>query len=239
MARARIIKPSFFYDEELCDLPPMVRLLFIGLWCLADREGRLEYKPKEIKAQVFPYDKINVTKSLSILEPAFISIYEVNAKKYIAINNFCKHQHPHTKEAKSALPAPPSTDPVPEIPVQAPEKGIAKMPLTLNPYTITLNHNHNPEADCGGGGADSFLSGLVTLWEEINGRLVTEYEGKKILSLLEIFSTAWIEDAMKVAADAGKRKLNYVEGILNRWQAEGKDVGNKGLETFLVIAKLL
>lgn len=241
MARARIIKPSFFYDEELCDLPPMVRLLFIGLWCLADREGRLEYKPKEIKAQVFPYDKINVTKSLSILEPAFISIYEVNAKKYIAINNFCKHQHPHAKEAKSALPAPPSTDPVPEIPVQAPEKDSAKMPLTLNPYTITLNHNHNhnPETDCGGGGADQVLSGLVNLWEEINGRPVTEYEGKKILSLLETFSESWIEDAMKVAADAGKRKLNYVEGILNRWQTEGRDSGKKSRESFLELAKRL
>lgn len=110
------------------------------------------------------HGKINVTKSLSILEPAFISIYEVNAKKYIAINNFCKHQHPHAKEAKSALPAPPSTNPAPEIPGQATEKDSAKMPLTLNPYTITLNHNHNPETDCSGGGADGFLSGLVTLW---------------------------------------------------------------------------
>lgn len=98
---------------------------------------------------------------------------------------------------------------------------------------------YNPPSGDRSGGADSFLSGLVTLWEEINGRLVTEYEGKKILSLLEIFSAAWIEDAMKVAADAGKRKLNYVEGILNRWQAEGRDGGKKGRETFLDIAKRL
>lgn len=238
MARARIIKPSFFYDEELCELPPMVRLLFIGLWCLADREGRLEYKPKEIKAQVFPYDKINITKSLSILEPAFISIYEVNAKKYIAINNFSKHQRPHTKEAKSALPAPPSNNLAQEIPVQAPEKDGAKTPLTLNPYTITLNHNHNPETECGGG-SDRSISDLVNLWENINARPVTGYEGEKIGELLETFSATWLEDAMKVAADAGKRKLNYVEGILNRWQAEGRDSDKKNRESFLELAKRL
>lgn len=39
MARARNIKPSFFKNEDLADLNPFDRLLFIGLWCLADREG--------------------------------------------------------------------------------------------------------------------------------------------------------------------------------------------------------
>jgi hypothetical protein len=34
----------------------MVRLLFTGLWCLADREGRLEDRPAEIKAEIFSYD---------------------------------------------------------------------------------------------------------------------------------------------------------------------------------------
>ena len=44
---------------------------------------------------------------------------------------------------------------------------------------------------------------------------------------------------MKVAADAGKRKLNYVEGILNRWQTEGRDSGKKSRESFLELAKRL
>jgi hypothetical protein len=49
MARARNIKPAFFKNEQLVELGMSTRLLFIGLWCLADREGRLEDRPKRIK----------------------------------------------------------------------------------------------------------------------------------------------------------------------------------------------
>ena len=42
MARARLLKPGFFTNEDLCELPAFGRLLFAGLWTIADREGRLE-----------------------------------------------------------------------------------------------------------------------------------------------------------------------------------------------------
>ncbi len=50
--RARGIKPAFFKNEELAELGTVAQLLFIGLWCLADREGRLEDRPKRIGAEV-------------------------------------------------------------------------------------------------------------------------------------------------------------------------------------------
>ena len=59
MARARNIKPSFFMNEDLGQADPLVSLLFISLWCLADREGRLEDRPLKIKAQTFPYREIS------------------------------------------------------------------------------------------------------------------------------------------------------------------------------------
>ena len=52
MARARNIKPGFFDNETLGELPALTRLLFIGLWCLADREGRLQDRPKRIKKEL-------------------------------------------------------------------------------------------------------------------------------------------------------------------------------------------
>ncbi|WP_461949107.1 hypothetical protein ACOKPE_14565 [Acinetobacter baumannii] len=52
MARSRNIKPSFFMNEDIIELPYEARLLFIGLWTLADREGRLENRPKKIKGAV-------------------------------------------------------------------------------------------------------------------------------------------------------------------------------------------
>ena len=44
-------------NEELADLDPIARLLFIYLWMLADREGRLEDRPKRIAGRALPYDR--------------------------------------------------------------------------------------------------------------------------------------------------------------------------------------
>ncbi len=108
MARARMLKPSFFRNEELCELPMEGRLLFAGLWTIADREGRLEYRVKRIKADIFPYDDVNVAEHLTKLETnEFVTVYEVDGIKYIQINNFKKHQHPHPNEPKSLIPTPP------------------------------------------------------------------------------------------------------------------------------------
>jgi hypothetical protein len=56
MARARNIKPGFFANDVLAEIDPLGRLLFAGLWTIADREGRLEDRIKKIKAQILPYD---------------------------------------------------------------------------------------------------------------------------------------------------------------------------------------
>ena len=50
MPGARNIKPAFFANEFLAELPCEARLLFIGLWTLADRRGRLEDRSKGIMA---------------------------------------------------------------------------------------------------------------------------------------------------------------------------------------------
>ena len=46
MARSRNIKPAFFKNYELADCGAYAQLLFAGLWCLADRDGLLENKPR-------------------------------------------------------------------------------------------------------------------------------------------------------------------------------------------------
>jgi hypothetical protein len=105
--RARNLKPSFFKNEDLADIEPLGRLLFQGLWCLADREGRLEDRPKRIRAEVLPYDHCDVDKLLDALAAkGFILRYTKNNNKFIQIANFKKHQFPHTKERESTIPAP-------------------------------------------------------------------------------------------------------------------------------------
>lgn len=108
MARARNIKPGFFTNEDLAECSHAARLLFCGLWCLADREGRLEDRPKRIKASLLPYDDADVDMLLSELEEHdFIMRYEVSDSNYIWITGFHKHQRPHHMEEPSSIPPPP------------------------------------------------------------------------------------------------------------------------------------
>ena len=113
MARIRSLKPDFFKDEDLAVLPFEARLLFEGLWCYADKEGRLEDRPKYLKAEIFPYDKIDIEKLLNLLsspqiperpQKVFIRRYTVNCRNYIDIPEFLKHQSPHNTEKDSVLP---------------------------------------------------------------------------------------------------------------------------------------
>lgn len=107
MARSRNIKPGFFLNDQLAEIEPLGRLLFAGLWTIADREGRLEDRPKRIKVEVLPYDNCNVDHLLNELHKRnFIIRYEVDGERYIQITNWHKHQNPHCKEKKSTIPAP-------------------------------------------------------------------------------------------------------------------------------------
>ena len=108
MARARNIKPGFYRDAALVELPVETRLLFPGLWMLADREGRLEDNPKQIKMEIYPCDNFDINSLLEQLSDAdLITRYKVDGKSYIQINNFIKHQNPHKQEPPSAIPPAP------------------------------------------------------------------------------------------------------------------------------------
>ena len=121
MARLRTLKPGFFIDEYLAECQPLTRLLFAGLWTIADREGRLEDRPRRIKAECLPYDDCDVDALLSELaRHDFIIRYGFEGKRFIAVPTWHKHQSPHMKESASTIPAPDehgaSTNPAPYEP---------------------------------------------------------------------------------------------------------------------------
>lgn len=171
MARARNIKPGFFKNEILAEVNPLGRLLFAGLWTLADREGRLEDRPKRIKAEILPYDNCDINELLnSLAESDFIQRYEVDGCHYIQINNFIKHQNPHVKESASDIPAPDvhrtstvqeqdehrsspadslnlvtdSFNPIKDISSQSPTQAPALSPATPYDDIVSLFHEHTP-----------------------------------------------------------------------------------------------
>lgn len=107
MARARNIKPGFYKNEDLAECSPWARLIFPGLWMLADREGRMEDRPKRIKGELLPYDAIEVDPLLDELARwGFILRYQVDGDRFIQVLKFSEHQAPHVREAASIIPAP-------------------------------------------------------------------------------------------------------------------------------------
>jgi hypothetical protein len=108
MPRARNLKPGFFSNEDLAECSPWARLCFAGLWTLADREGRLEDRPKRIKGELFRFDSIEVEPLLVELERfGFVVRYQIDGDRFIQVSKFAEHQTPHYSEKQSVIKPPP------------------------------------------------------------------------------------------------------------------------------------
>lgn len=111
VARIRTIKPGFFRHEDLFEAEKSsgfpLRLVFAGLWTVADREGRFEWKPRAIKLDVLPYDDIDFTAALEALAThGFIVKYTAGGRTFAHIPSWGKHQQVNVREAKSEIPSP-------------------------------------------------------------------------------------------------------------------------------------
>lgn len=116
--RARNLKPGTFKNELLAVADPIYTLIFQGLWCLSDREGRLEDRPGKIHIEINPGRAFETTeRALAWLsENGFIVRYEIGGVRCIWVVEFSKHQNPHQKEPPSKLP------PYQQKPVPTPDK---------------------------------------------------------------------------------------------------------------------
>lgn len=207
MARTRNLKPSFFTNEALADLSPLARLLFQGLWTQADREGRLEDRPKKLKAQILPYDNCDGEELLAQLSTSgFVQRYEVNGQRYLSIPTFRKHQNPHPKEPASVIP-----------PLQAPSKKTA-------PRTRTTAESR-PDSDepCTVSGeqvsSNAIPSHILTtnVLEAPNGALAGESEGGESRAARgrDVFAY-WVQVMNHPGAIYGDKRKGAVEARLKQ-----------------------
>jgi hypothetical protein len=105
VARARLIKPGFYSNEQLSECSILARYVFPGLWMLADRAGRLEDRPKRIKGELLRYDDGDMDGLLcELARHGLITRYVVDGVSLIQIETFTKHQHCHVNEPASTLP---------------------------------------------------------------------------------------------------------------------------------------
>ena len=104
MARIRTIKPEFFTSEDIVSLSPLARLLYIALWCEADREGRMAWKPRTFKLRYFPSDDCDIDGLCAeIVGRGMVKLYG-DGLAYIPA--FSDHQHVNPRESASTLPDP-------------------------------------------------------------------------------------------------------------------------------------
>lgn len=97
MARIRTIKPSFWKDQKLARLKRDIRLMFIGLWNLADDEGIVHADASLIKSELFPFEEdlrvTTVQEWIDQLTKARIIIpFVYNDESYYYIRTFTTHQ---------------------------------------------------------------------------------------------------------------------------------------------------
>lgn len=157
MARTRNLKPSFFTNDLLAECEPMARLLFAGLWTLADRDGRLEYRPRRIKGHLFPYDNCDVALLVEQLASrGFVRVYRAAGIDVLEIPTFGEHQRCHPDERSEGLPPPPEGDATSVFPERNTEPGnparepgnfpatCALYPSVLTPSVLTPSSSCPP-----------------------------------------------------------------------------------------------
>lgn len=225
--RARGIKPSFFTNDRLVDLDPLIRLLFIGTWQASDRRGLLEDRPMKLKIQILPADDCDVDEFLYQLQDAgfVIRYHEKKApeKRYIKIIKFPDHQNPHRDEKVN-----------PNIPEFDPKKhGISTRPAGCQQGADTVpapsQHQSNP-ADSYNLTPDSLTPDSLTF---VNGTEPSTKEGisrvfnkgEKVFSLATLLRDLILSNrpAAKVPSATAEGLAHWCHDIDLLLRIDGRD----------------
>ena len=104
--RKRMISPEFFQHDGLGTCSLRARLLFVGLWTLCDKAGRMRWNSLVVHGQLFPFER-DADIDAAVAELAgvgSVALYRVGSREYLEIPSWLDHQRPHPKEAESSLP---------------------------------------------------------------------------------------------------------------------------------------
>ena len=236
MARTRSIKPSFFKNEYLAECEPMARLLFVGLWTLADSQGRMEFRPLRIKAELFPYENCDILGLLKQLaDKGFVRAYESGDVKVLEIPTFGDHQRCHPDERDEGLPPPdesaetivfPERNAKPGNPTLEPGNPPASCafnPSTSNPSTSNpLDAPSTPKRRCSKP-ADPLRWSAESGWEGITDADRAEWSQAYPAADLPVElakATQWLKANPKKA-----RKSNWRRWLTTVWLSKCQDRG--------------
>lgn len=117
MARIRTVKPELFRHKKLYQLEREtglpLRVAWIALFTVADRDGRFRWDPEVLKLDTLPFDKnpdgtdLDFSRVLDALwTRGFIEKYVCEGEEYGFIPTWKAHQVINNRESSSKLPKP-------------------------------------------------------------------------------------------------------------------------------------
>lgn len=89
--------------------------------------------------------------------------------------------------------------------------------------------NYSKEKSKGDGGCGCYKS-PISLFEEIKAAPLNEYEITRLAEIVDEYGEKWTLEALKVMADAGKCRIDYVNGILRNWKTNGRSAKPKSFK---------
>ena len=94
--RIRTIKPDFFSSPQVVACSPWARLLFIGLWLVADDHGWAAFDPGRCRLELFPADTVDVLAMAAELTDVGLvqpHLDPTTGKVILHIPGFGRHQY--------------------------------------------------------------------------------------------------------------------------------------------------
>ena len=108
MPRYRTIKPEFWSNGQVVECSPNARLLFLGLLNFCDDAGRHVWRPKQIKAEIFPADDFTPDDIGGMIEELasnrLIAVYVNDGQEFIQVTGW--HHQRIDKPQKPKCPDP-------------------------------------------------------------------------------------------------------------------------------------
>lgn len=121
MARQRFLKPEMWADKTFGTLKSDEKLLFIGLFSLADDEGRINADPMYLRSHVFPYEtwsakKVQALRDSLLAKMPNVHLYVTGSQnaEHIALLKWGDHQKPKYPTPSKIPPPFPQGSPSPD-----------------------------------------------------------------------------------------------------------------------------
>lgn len=212
MARKRMIDPNIWQSEDFSKLSTLGKLVFIGLFSLADDEGRGRCNPVYLKSTLFPYEEgirsADIDKTLSeISSNMSVIFYSCDGSSYYSLYNWNTWQKIDR----------PSESKIPEYNSQAMQRlfveDSSKVRRAIVPNKKRIEDNKNIKEENRNKIVEIYNTYCVNLPRV---QKLTDKRNKSIDNFLKEFTEEQFEDICKIA-----NSTNFLIGKNdNGWKAD-------------------